>query len=188
MIEAYTGLPGHGKTYNMTREAYIKAFLRGRDIYANYTLNFEPKKNRKGKVYTGEVHYFKELSEIAGVKNALILVDEAGIYLPSQAWRNIPFEFMRQLRQHRHDGLDLWYTAQDMGDVVTYLRRITQYEHSFNKFGKFTFKRTINPRTKEKYSFDIYRFNKKYFDLYDTTENVDLGDFLKETMKNNIIK
>lgn len=187
MIEAYTGLPGHGKTYNMTKEAYNKAFVRGRDIYANYKLNFPEIKNRKGKVISGQVHYFKELSELTNVRNALILIDEAGIYLPSQAWRDIPFEFMRQLRQHRHDGLDLWYTAQDLGDVVTYLRRITQYEHSFSKVWHFTFKRTINPRSKEKYSFDIYHFSKKYFAFYDTTENVELGDYLKSAMKKNVL-
>lgn len=183
MIEAYTGLPGHGKTYNMTKEAYKKAFLRGRDIYANYNLNFPEKKGYK----CGKVHYFKELSDISDVRNALVLIDEAGIYLPAQAWRDIPFEFIRQLRQHRHDGLDLWYTAQDLGDVATYLRRITQYEHSFNKFLSFTFKKTINPRTKEKYSFDIYHFSKKYFAYYDTTENVDLGNYLKSAMKSKII-
>jgi zona occludens toxin (predicted ATPase) len=176
MIEAFTGLPGAGKTYHMTKKAFFEA-KRGRPVYANYQLNF-------GDIKT---HYFKELDELQGIKNALILVDEAGIYLPAQAWRNIPFEFIRQIRQHRHDGLDLWYTAQDMQDVATYLRRITQFQHDYNKIWKFSGERTINPRNKAKYGFDFSFLNKKFFKLYDTTENIDFGNYLKDAMKSNMI-
>src|SRR3712207_6331008 len=105
MIEAFTGLPGAGKTYNMTRMA-LKQMKRGRKVYANYHID--------------GAEYFKELNELLGVRNALILIDEAGIYLPAQVWSKIPFDFIRQIRQHRHDSLDMWYTAQDMQDVATY--------------------------------------------------------------------
>lgn len=181
MIECFSGLPGAGKTYHMTKKAYQQA-LNGRVIYSNYQINFPQNKNKKI-----ETHYFKELNELTGVKNALILVDEAGIYLPAQAWRNIPFEFIRQIRQHRHDGLDLWYTAQDMQDVATYLRRITQFQHDYNKIWKFSMETTINPRNKTKYGFDISFLNKKYFKLYDTTENIDFGNYLKDALKNNMV-
>lgn len=180
MIEAFLGLPGAGKTYNMTRAAYLKA-IKGKHIYANYKLDFGEKLNKY-------VHYFKELPEVYGVKNAIILIDEAGIFMPAQSWRSIPFEFMRFIRQHRHDGLDLWYTAQDMQDVATSLRRVTQFAHSFNRFGKFVKKRTINPHTKERYSFDLYYLSSKYFKMYDTTENIDLSDYIKENIKESEIK
>ena len=177
-IEAFTGLPGAGKTYHMTKLAYYQA-CRGKTIYSNYNLDFGSDKLK--------THKFKELNELQGVKNALILIDEAGIYLPSQAWRNIPFEFIRQIRQHRHDGLNLWYTAQDMQDVATYLRRITQFQHDYNKLWKIVSSRTINPRTKARYGFDFSILRKKYFKLYDTTENIDFGDYLKGALKNSII-
>lgn len=164
LIEAFTGLPGNGKTYNMSRKA-LNLMRRGKVVYANYQL--------KGSIY------FKELDELANVKNALILVDEAGIYLPAQAWKNIPFEFIRQIRQHRHDGLDLWYTAQDMNDVATYLRRITQFQHDYQKTAFMFFCRTTNPRTRAKYGFDITFLDKKVYTMYDTTENIDFGAYLQ---------
>jgi zona occludens toxin (predicted ATPase) len=167
MIEAFTGLPGQGKTYNMTRRA-IKVMAKGRKVYANYQL--------KGS------EYFKELSELVGVKDALILVDEAGIYLPSQAWKSIPFEFIRQLRQHRHDGLDLWYTAQDMQDVATYLRRLTQFQHDFSRIWKVYYGKTTNPRNREKYGFEIGYITPKVYQYYDTTENIEFAEYLQKTL------
>lgn len=167
-IEAFTGLPGQGKTYNMTRMA-LKQMARGRKVYANYNVQ--------------GAEYFKELYELNDVKNALILIDEAGIYLPAQAWKSIPFEFIRQIRQHRHDGLDLWYTAQDMQDVATYLRRITQFQHDFTRLGKFMLCKSINPRSKQKYGFNISILDTKVYSKYDTTENIDFGEFLQTSLK-----
>src|SRR3712207_2524163 len=155
MIEAFTGLPGMGKTYNMTRRA-LQQMKKGRKVYANYRMQ--------------GAEYFKELSDIVNVRNALILIDEAGIYLPAQAWKSIPFEFIRQLRQHRHDGLDLWYTAQDMQDVATYLRRITQFQRDFTRLWRVCFEKTTNPKTRAKFGFDISILNKKVFTKYNTTE------------------
>lgn len=168
MIEAYTGLPGEGKTYNMSRKA-LKLMKKGKKVYANYKL-------------TG-AEYFKELSDLVGVKDALILVDEAGIYLPSQAWKSIPFEFIRQLRQHRHDGLDLWYTAQDMQDVATYLRRLTQFQHDISRLGNIWYSKVSSPRSKQRYGFDIGFLSTKVFACYDTTENIEFGDYLLKTLK-----
>lgn len=168
MIEGFTGLPGMGKTYNMTRMA-LKQMKKGRKVYANYQVE--------------GAEYFKELSDIVNVKNALILIDEAGIYLPSQAFKDIPFEFIRQIRQHRHDGLDMWYTAQDMMDVATYLRRITQMVHDFNRLGPIMTERVFNPRTKSKYGFGVYLLDKKVYTKYDTTENVDLAEFMLNKIK-----
>lgn len=163
MIEAYTGLPGNGKTYNMTKDA-LKQMRKGRKVYANYQVE--------------GAEYFKELYELKDIRNALILIDEAGIYLPAQAWKNIPFEFIRQIRQHRHDGLDLWYTAQDMQDVATYLRRITQFQHDFTKFMNVFTRKTTNPRTRVKYGFDISFLKKEVYSKYDTTENIDFGEYM----------
>lgn len=164
MIESFTGLPGMGKTYNMTRYA-LKQFKKGRTVYANYHV--------KG------FKYFKELNEVIGVKNALILIDEAGIYLPAQAWNSIPKEFVREIRQHRHDGLDMYYTAQDQQDVATCIRRVTQLQHDFTRFGKVMFEKCTNPRTGSKFGFNFSILNSKIFDLYDTKENIDFSQHIK---------
>lgn len=164
MIEAYTGLPGAGKTYNMVRRAYAK-HLQGKKIYANFKTTFAT--------------YYKELDEIFGIQDAIVLIDEAGIYLPAQAWNKIPFEFMRSIRQHRKNGLDMYYTAQDLQDVATALRRVTQFQRDINRTWKFCFERTTNPRTKEKYGFEISILNKKIFDLYDTYDEVEFGSYME---------
>ena len=57
MIDAFTGLPGQGKTYHMTKKAYRYCLLKKKDVYANYKLDFGEKLNHR-------VHYFKELSEL----------------------------------------------------------------------------------------------------------------------------
>src|SRR3712207_8267740 len=54
-----------------------------------------------------------ELNELLGVRNALILIDEAGIYFPAQVWGKIPFDFILQIRQHRHDSFDMWYRSEE---------------------------------------------------------------------------
>ena len=173
MIEAYTGLPGMGKTYNMTKDALNvieknkrlkakgKPFKR---VFANYSLE--------------GAEYFKELNELEKEKNILVLIDEAGIYLPAQAWKNIPFEFIRQMRQSRHDGISLWYTAQDFKDVATYLRRITQFEHKCRRIWKFFTITTVSPNSKDKYGSSICMLNEDVYTKYDTTENIDFGSYL----------
>ena len=163
MIEAFTGLPRQGKTYNMVIRAY-KEYKKGRKVYANFSTTF--------------CTYYKELNEIFGVRDAVILIDEAGIYLPAQAWKQIPFEFMRSIRQHGKAGNDLYYTAQDMQDVSTALRRVTQFQRDFSRMGRFCMEKCINPKSKEKYGFSISILNKKIFDLYDTNDEVEFGDFM----------
>lgn len=170
MIECWTGLPGMGKTYMMSAMA-LKRMKKGKRVFSNYNLDGAER--------------FKELSDLQNVSNATILIDEAGIYLPAQAWRNIPFEFIRQIRQHRHDGLDLWYTAQDMNDVATYLRRITQFEHAVTRLWKFYYVRHYNPKNhKDRYGFDFGLFD---FDnignSYNTRENIDFGEYLLKSLQ-----
>lgn len=113
-IEGWLGLPGMGKTYLMTRRA-MKDMLKGYDVYANYKLE--------------GAHFFTELHEVFNVKNAKILIDEASLVVPSQAWNSIPFEVLSNWRQHRHKGVDIYYTAQDKSEVIKALRTLTQYVH-----------------------------------------------------------
>lgn len=160
MIEAFTGLPGAGKTYNMVRRAY-QQHKQGRKVYANFTCSFAER--------------FTELTEIYAVKDALILLDEAGIYLPAQAWKEIPFEFMREIRQHRKSGLDFWYTAQDLQDVCTALRRVTQFENRIDRTWKVCTCSTYIPKHKDRMCRTYHILNQGVFDLFDTTCTVEFS-------------
>lgn len=184
-IEAFIGMPGQGKTYLMTRLAYHKYLkyskikpeppewqkkimskqayirnvrhrheLRNRKIYANFPLNLP------------NAVYYEQIEELFDVTNADILLDEAGLVAPAGMWKNIPFEVMQHWREHRHKGVNLWYTAQDLLDVAVALRRVTQFVNEVYRFGPFNYWKTYNPKTKVKYGGGFHLHDKDIAKLY----------------------
>lgn len=169
-IEAYTGLPGQGKTYLMVRAAYfrylkyskikkeppkwIKKFMT-KKMYFNNVKNRLQLRNRK--IYSNiridlpNVIYYEQVEELFDVYNADILLDEASLIAPAGYWQAIPFEVMQHWREHRHKGVNLWYTAQELIDVATALRRVTQFVNDVERFGPFNRWTCTNPRSKAKY-------------------------------------
>jgi hypothetical protein len=166
MIEAFTGLPGQGKTYLMTRMA-LKKMKKGYTVYANYPL--------KGAIRFNQIH------EVFHVENAVILLDEAGLVAPSGSWKSIPFEVMAHWRMHRHHGVDLYYTAQDLQDVAVPLRRVTQFVNEVTKFGPFIKWRCYMPRSKGKYGGGLHIFDQTIADQYDSYAK----DFQKQEYLNS---
>jgi hypothetical protein len=163
-IEAYIGLPGMGKTYLMTRLG-LKHMKQGIPVYANYPLE-------------GAIRYHK-IEELFDIKEATILMDEAGLIAPSAHWNRIPFEVMAHWRQHRHKKINLWYTAQDLHDIAVPLRRVTQYVNDVKKLGPFIWWKCFNPRTKEKYGGGFTMLDETVYKKYDThAENVTKQDYL----------
>lgn len=155
-IEAYCGDPGQGKTYLMTRQALKKMNRRKnpKEVYANYDL--------KG------AHRFNQLEEVFHVENAIICVDEMSLVAPAGFWKSIPFDVIAHWRQHRHAGVDLWYTAQDFQDVASPLRRVTQFKNEVNKFGPFFKWSCTHPRKNTKYGGGITLFDKEVGNAYNT--------------------
>jgi hypothetical protein len=147
-----------GKTYLMVRRA-IKEMLRGREVYANFNLR--------------GAYKFEQLYEVLEVRDALILIDEASLVVPSQAWTAIPFEVLANWRQHRHKGTDLLYTAQDKTEVVKALRSLTQFVHHCQSFGVpgrpfwFTWK-TRNFKGTEKFGGGFTFFDRLVAEAYNT--------------------
>lgn len=164
MIEAFIGLPGAGKTYLMTKVAN-KMMRKGRTVYANYPLK-------------GAIQY-RKIEETFGVKNAVVLIDEAGLVAPGQFWNRIPFEVLAHWRQHRHAKIDMYYTAQDLNDVATALRRVTQFVNEVQKIGPLIRWKCYNPRTKEKFGGGFHIFDPAIAALYDSyAENIERQDYL----------
>lgn len=165
MIEAFLGLPGQGKTYLMTRLA-LKKMKKGIPVYANFPLK-------------GAIHY-NQIQEVFHVKEAVILLDEAGLAAPSGFWKAIPFEVMAHWRQHRHAKIDLYYTAQDLLDVATPLRRVTQFANEVKKMGPLIWWKTVNPRSKEKFGGGFTIFDMDIARMYDSyAKDVSKQDYLK---------
>lgn len=185
MIEAYLGLPGQGKTYLMVRQAYrnnlkytsiakeppkwMKRFMTRRMYFRNVRNRLQM---RSRKIYANiplklpNAIYYSQLSEVFHVTNADILMDEASLVAPAGMWKAIPFEVMQHWREHRHKGVTLYYTAQDLSDVATALRRVTQFCNEITRFGPFNYWRCYNPRTKAKYGGGIHLHDSEIAKLY----------------------
>lgn len=156
MIEIITGLPGFGKTLNATNKAR-KAMKKGKKVYANYPI--------KGGEYVEDV-----FTLFGRVKNALIVVDEMSIEFDALKLYQIPNRVWIELRQHRHDGVDILGTAQSISDVAYPVRRLIQFEYNiffkaFRLVGVHV--RCPQPRG-DSYGKRFWWLSKKTFELYDT--------------------
>ncbi|MCL6456521.1 MAG: zonular occludens toxin domain-containing protein [Gorillibacterium sp.] len=171
MIEAFTGMPGCGKTYLMTKRA-LKLMKKGHRVFANFPL--------KGAIPYTKMEELFVIKRIKGEKIPIVLLDEAGLIAPAGAWKAIPFEVMAHWRQHRHAGIDIWYTAQNLKDIAVPLRRVTQYENQITKFGPFITYRCIETSSKQKYGSGFTILSSEVYKNYDTfAENVERQDYLK---------
>lgn len=97
----------------------------GKTVYSNFPLK-------------GAVPYHDPLEVLGRVKNALILMDEAGLLLDQLKMFDMPYEIFYELRQHRKDGVDMLTSAQSIFDVAYPFRRLIQFENRIRlKIGKF---------------------------------------------------
>lgn len=115
MIEMLSGLPGMGKTATMAKWGY-NAMRAGKTVYSNFPLK-------------GAIPYHDPLQVLGRVKNALILMDEAGLLLDQLKMFDMPYQIFYELRQHRKDGVDLLTSAQSIFDVAYPFRRLIQFEN-----------------------------------------------------------
>lgn len=199
MIEAIVGQPGAGKTLmmirNMIREQDIhkikkKFFNSEKELIqiANFPVNSEILPNvlyLKNENINNLYSWIKEKKYFG----ASIYLDEASILFPSMAWTSIPMDVILALRQHRHAGYNLIYTAQDLDDVAKGLRNVTQFCTSVSGFSLLRFSLfTCNGvkrgkiDNKNKYNRGFYIHKAKFYNAYDTTHDVEKPDYLN---KNN---
>lgn len=165
MIRGYFGLPGSGKTYQMTRD--IQNEGRGKTVYTNYHVQIPSAK---------EVIYISRPEEMINARDGIMLIDEAGLWLPSFIWKRIPEKLIWKLAQVRKSGLDLWYSAQEPARVVKVLREITFESVHTEKFFRFFLCRIHAGATKKDdlISWRIVYLNPRIANLYDTMEEVEV--------------
>lgn len=170
-IEAWLGDPGQGKTYLMTKLAMRKMKL-GHRVYANYPLE-------------GATIY-KQYTEIFDVKrnpgekrSPIVLIDEASLMFPAGSWQSIPYEVAANWKQHRHKGIDIYYTAQDFTEISKALRNLTQFVNHVNRMWHLIWWRTYHPRTKTKYGSGFTWFDMAVAKKYDSyADDVEKQEFL----------
>lgn len=175
-INAYTGLMGGGKTYEVVSSVILPALKSGRDVVTNiYGLNYElvlqylkePDKGCEfGKlliVENDDVHkpeFFprSETDETSIVKHGnLVAIDEAWRFWGSTKW---PQEHMIFFREHRHYvdkrgvSCDLALMVQDITDLDKRLKNVIELSFCFTKLKTLGFSK--------KYRVQVYEGSKLY--------------------------
>lgn len=165
MISVLTGLPGFGKTATMAKWGY-KAMREGKTVYSNFPLK-------------GAIPYNDPMEVLGRVKNALILMDEAGILLDIMKVWEMPYEIFYELRQHRKDGVDLLLSAQDISDIGVQFRRLIQFEYRIlMKIWKFAQVACLNPKTGASYNKSIWVLSDWVFKIYRSYYKVKPPEYL----------
>ncbi|WP_193774843.1 zonular occludens toxin domain-containing protein [Vallitalea guaymasensis] len=195
MIEAITGLPGAGKTLMMMRKMMKeqKGSLMDRvfklredePIITNFKVN---EKMFPNAIYISNDEISTLYDWILQKKHfgANIFLDEASILFPSLSWKSIPNDVIIALRQHRHAGYNMYYTAQDLDDVASGLRRVTQFATEvngwsllrFSTYGCYSVRRGKINR-KDRYDRGILFHTNKLYNSYDTHFNIDTPDYVQ---------
>jgi hypothetical protein len=169
MLIGITGSLGGGKTLYMTRCLYKEKQSRGNArVISNYKLNFPFEF-----IEATEIFEMKE-----SLKNTIMGIDEFHIFLDCRKSSNKKNTLLTYfILQTRHLGVHLYFTTQDIGQVDVRLRRMLdilvycQKLHipDYFKLRIYDYRDTMNI-TQSQHLF----YGKPYYDLYDTTEIIDI--------------
>lgn len=192
MVEGYVGRPGTGKTALCTWRAW-HAKRAGKPVYANVPLiDTRVKRPRRywgfgprlqavpvdpdgyGKMWADGM--LKDLREVLALDNALVLLDEVHMWLPSTEWTSLPFEVRRYLAQQRKRGIDIWWTAQANARVLNVVRELTACLHQLRRLGPVIICDAEDPESKESYGRTYHLIGRHVWDLYNTEYEVGSAD------------
>lgn len=92
------------------------------------------------------LHYWHEVSEWRRFKRGIIGIDEGQIFFNSRNWEQLPLKIQYKLQLHRHDGLDIWLTTQNIKRIDVVVRELVQEFYKMEKlitiFGFTLFRKT----------------------------------------------
>jgi zona occludens toxin (predicted ATPase) len=136
-IIAYTGLPGHGKSYGVVEHVILPALRSGRVVWSNIPLHAD---HLAQEIPGAVFHQIEDFSDdtpawvdgtalSAVPKGAVLVLDEAWKVLPSGMKANhVPACWKRFFAEHRHnvgeDGFstEIVLVTQDLADVASFAR------------------------------------------------------------------
>jgi hypothetical protein len=141
MLEGYTGWHGEGKTYCATlhcvrwhNDLCRHADRAGRphpEVWSNVPID-----GARRFLNFAELLQLLEEAATEG-RRVLVLVDEAGTWLPSRFWSKMPEGILAFLQQRRRvgAGVDIIWTAPSIEHVDKMLRDVTQVAHTCKRYG-----------------------------------------------------
>lgn len=122
-ITAFLGKRGKGKSLHLAYYAYHR-MIRGTPVYSNMPIEFF----YRGKHY--KANFIDNADEFLRVfydkSNCLVIFDEAGTLLPKEKWRSLPMWVKKKFRESRKDRIDIYYSAQNIRQVVRDLVELTE--------------------------------------------------------------
>lgn len=144
------------------------------------------------------IHYWKQLTDLTGLDNADIIMDEVGSYLDSRLWADLPLSVRRWLAQCAKVGIHIYGSAQDFAQVDKSFRRLTNELVEVNKligsprpmksappvkkiWGVCMMKKLDpNGYNEDKKKFEsknpipsFFLIEKKYCEIFDTTQKIE---------------
>jgi len=136
MIQAYTGLPGTGKTFAMVYDA-IPLIRSGAKVISNFPVKWMEGKKEYKTLFLNPVDF---LTAIEYENNATFLVDECNVIFSSyDDAKKIDRGLLNKFAQGRKLNLDFYYTSQRFNHSLKRLRDLTNIVIQARKRVFFTF-------------------------------------------------
>lgn len=136
MITYISGLPGHGKTLKMLEQILFNKDFRGRPKGIAHIDGFDFEKVKKD--FPGELFFeFDPMDWKQEVPDGSVLfIDECYHYFPNRNAASRTPDHVAALAEHRHNGIDMFFTSQAPEQVDPFLLGLTdRHWHMRRNFG-----------------------------------------------------
>jgi zona occludens toxin len=213
-ISAYTGLPGHGKSYGVVENVIAPALKKNRTVFTNIPMK---QLACEGEFKQSVIQF--EIQDIIDnpnwwsdvfVAGSIIVIDELWRLWPAGLnTKNIRDEDKSFLAEHRHlvgrcgNSTEIIFVTQDLSQVASFARNLVETTYRVTKLSKigaskrFRIDIYFGPVTgvtppKSKKDKEIYgKFKKSTYDLYQShtkSETGEAGDESRIDNRFNILK
>lgn len=144
-ITAYTGLPGHGKSYGVVEHVILPALRAGRMVVTNLALRADvvAAEYPEAKLFPFDVAAIcaePGLIKAAALPGAVVVIDEAWRLWPQgMQGKNVPEPFRAFLAEHRHnvdaDGnsMQVVLVTQDLKQLASFARALIEETYRVRK-------------------------------------------------------
>lgn len=146
-ISAYTGLPGHGKSYGVVENVISTALEKGRNVFTNIPMNTDVCQKR----FRNEVKSFK-IQDIIDNSNwwndtfiagSIIIIDELWRLWPAGLnAKNVRDSDKSFLAEHRHlvgicgNSTEVVFVTQDLSQIASFARSLVETTYRVTKLSR----------------------------------------------------